>query len=89
MCTQCCPRCADDGMSGSNGNHRLVSPSAALSSSDIWHAATVSVTQQLFGPFRARADLRWALHVPGGFSPARTRLVPNTVKLSLSSSHSL
>ena len=62
---------ADDGTSGGNGDRRQLMPSAALSSSDIWHAATVSLTQQVFGPIRARADLRWALHVPGGFSPVR------------------
>ena len=84
MCTRCCLRRADDGMRGGNGDHQLVSPSAALSSSDIWHAATVSVTQQLFGPFRARADLRWALHVPGGFSPVRRGIFTVTATMCTS-----
>lgn len=36
------------------------------------HAANVSVAQQLVGPLRARADLRFSLHVPGGYSPVRS-----------------
>lgn len=31
----------------------------------------MSVAQQLVGPVRARADLRFSLHVPGGYSPVR------------------
>jgi hypothetical protein len=47
--------------------------------SDRWrrgrrHAANVSVAQQLVGPLRARADLRFSLHVPGGYSPVSHRV---------------
>ena len=55
------------GENGSSGGQ--IHPAFALHGRDIWHAATLSVTQQVFGPLRARADLRFALHVPGGFSP--------------------
>lgn len=56
----------DNGGSGEAGH-----PAFALHGRDIWHAATLSLTQQIVGPLRARADLRFALHVPGGFSPVR------------------
>lgn len=41
----------------------------ALEGRNIWHAATLSVAQQLIGPLRVRADMRLSLHVPGGYSP--------------------
>lgn len=43
----------------------------ALEGRNIWHAANLSIAQQLVGPVRGRADLRFSLHVPGGYSPVR------------------
>ena len=57
------------GANGSGGGR--LHPAFALHGRDIWHAATLSLTQQIVGPLRARADVRFALHVPGGFSPVR------------------
>ena len=36
----------------------------ALEGRGIWHALSASVTQQIIGPVRARADFRYALDLP-------------------------
>jgi hypothetical protein len=36
----------------------------ALEGRGIWHALSVSAAQQVYGPVRARADLRFALESP-------------------------
>lgn len=47
------------GAVGSAGRHKH--PAFALDERGVWHALTVSATQQLFGPVRLRADARLAL----------------------------
>ena len=42
----------------------------ALEGRGIWHALSMSATQQLYGPLRARADLRVALESPPAAGPA-------------------
>lgn len=36
----------------------------ALEGRGIWHALSISAAQQVYGPVRARADLRFALESP-------------------------
>ena len=36
----------------------------ALEGRGIWHALSASITQQVIGPVRARADFRYALDLP-------------------------
>ena len=42
----------------------------ALEGRGIWHALSLSATQQVYGPLRARADLRVALESPPASVPA-------------------
>ena len=42
----------------------------ALEGRGIWHALSMSATQQVYGPLRARADLRVALESPPAAGPA-------------------
>lgn len=67
---------ADVGLGCEDRPHRAF----ALEGCNIWHAATLSVAQQVAGPVRMRADLRMSLHVPGGYSPVSPGLNP-TVNL--------
>jgi hypothetical protein len=46
-------------------------PAFALEERDIWHALSVSAAQQVFGPLRARVDLRLALGCPIHLSSVR------------------
>ena len=42
----------------------LVCRAFALEGRGIWHALSASITQQILGPVRARADFRYALDLP-------------------------
>ena len=42
----------------------------ALEGRGIWHALSLSATQQVYGPLRARADMRVALESPPPSAPA-------------------
>ena len=42
----------------------------ALEGRGIWHALSLSATQQVYGPLRARADMRVALESPPPSVPA-------------------
>lgn len=54
---------------GGMGEGAVPQTAFALEGRNIWHAATLSVAQQLIGPVRVRADMRVSLHVPGGYLP--------------------
>jgi hypothetical protein len=50
---------------GSSRPHDLAMGRAfALEGRGIWHALSLSAAQQVYGPMRARADLRFALEAP-------------------------
>ena len=46
----------------------------ALEGRGVWHALSASVTQQVLGPIRARADFRYALDLPTGIPLVCTHL---------------
>ena len=45
-------------------NSSRVCRAFALEGRGIWHALSASITQQVIGPVRARADFRYALDLP-------------------------
>lgn len=47
----------------------------ALEGRGIWHALSASITQQVIGPVRARADFRYALDLPSSIPQVSLGLV--------------
>lgn len=79
QCTQSCVAWICLHLQNSKCAHRAFT----LEGRGIWHALSASITQQVIGPVRARADFRYALDLPSSI-PQVSHPCPSCICLSAS-----
>lgn len=72
-----CVHCLESSTQQSSGH---VCRAFALEGRGIWHALSASVTQQIIGPVRARADFRYALDLPSNIPQASLQSFIHSLK---------